>query len=77
MLFADLQKMIAEQMRVSDIDKITPETDIITDLKADSLDIIEMLMQLEEKTGSVISNEEAQKLRKVSDILEIVNKAKK
>lgn len=77
MLFADLQKMIAEQMRVSDIDKITPDTDIITDLKADSLDIIEMLMQLEETTGTVISNEEAQKLRKVSDILDIVNKAKK
>lgn len=76
MLFAELQKLIAEQMCISDISKITPDTDIITDLKADSLDIIEMLMQLEEKTGTVVSNEDAQNLRKVSEILAAVNKGK-
>ncbi|MCL2752124.1 MAG: acyl carrier protein [Firmicutes bacterium] len=71
----DLCKVIAEKLNV-ELARITPDTDIISDLKADSLDIMDMLMSLEEKSGITISNEDAQRIRKVSEIFEVINRAK-
>src|SRR5947209_5469537 len=60
------QSLIAEQLGV-DVDKVTPEASFTEDLKADSLDLVEMVMAFEEEYGMEISDEDAQKLRTVGE----------
>ena len=63
---------ISKQLKV-DPSKITPETDIIDDLGADSLDVVELLMTIEDKYGIVIPDDEVTELRtikKMSDYIE-------
>ena len=45
-MFETIQKMVAEHLSIS-VDKVKPESDFITDLEADSLDIVEMLIAME------------------------------
>ena len=52
-MLEDIAKMLGEQLDV-DPSTITADTDIIKDLGADSLDVVELLMGLEEKTGKTI-----------------------
>ena len=52
-----------------DESKITPESDIIKDLGADSLDIVEMLMNLESEWGIVIDDEDVPKLQRIKDVV--------
>ena len=61
-----LPRLIAEQLGV-DVDKVTPEASFTEDLKADSLDLVEMVMAFEEEYGMEISDEDAQKLRTVGE----------
>ena len=51
---------------------ITQETKIVEDLGADSLDMIEMLMEIEEQFGADISDEEAEKVKTFGDALKLV-----
>ncbi|TMD13060.1 MAG: acyl carrier protein [Chloroflexi bacterium] len=60
------RSLIAEQLGV-DVDKVTPEASFTEDLKADSLDLVEMVMAFEEEYGMEISDEDAQKLRTVGE----------
>ena len=53
MIFEQVQKLLAEQLNVS-ADSITRETNIVTDLHADSLDVVEMLMSLEDHFGITV-----------------------
>ncbi|MBO4554614.1 MAG: acyl carrier protein [Clostridia bacterium] len=63
-----VKEIIAEQMNI-DESKITPETDIIKDLGADSLDIVELLMNLEAEWGLVIDDEDVPKLQKIKNVV--------
>lgn len=71
MIFEKVQKIIAEQLGI-DKEEITEESQIVDDLGADSLDVIELLMMLEEEFDIEISDEEAEKLSTVGEIVEYV-----
>jgi len=65
--FDELKTKVAEKLNI-DEKKITPEARFIEDLEADSLDTVELIMSLEEEYGLTISDEDADKLRKVGDV---------
>ena len=68
MVLDRVKEIIAEQMNI-DESKITPDSDIIKDLGADSLDIVEMLMNVETEWGLVIDDEDVPSLTKIKDVV--------
>jgi acyl carrier protein len=62
-----VKEVIAEQLGV-DMDRIKPEASFIDDLGADSLDIVELVMAMEEEFGIEIPDEDAEKLKTVGDV---------
>lgn len=69
-----LQKIIAAVLNV-DVNEITPDTTFVEDLGADSLDIFQILMGIEEEFDISISNEEATSIVSVGDAVEKIQKA--
>jgi acyl carrier protein len=67
--FDRLKKLIVEQLGV-DEEEVTPTASFVEDLNADSLDLVELIMSLEEEFGMEISDEDAEKIQKVSDAVE-------
>ena len=74
MEFEKLQAIIADVLNVP-IDDITPETTFVDDLGADSLDIFQIIMGIEEEFDIEIDNEEAEKITTVQDAVEQIKKA--
>ncbi len=70
-LFDDVKKIIAEELKVEE-SVVTPEAEFIKDLNADSLDVVELIMALEEKFGIEIPDEEASKIQKVGDVVSFI-----
>ena len=66
-----LKKIIVEQLGV-DEEEVTMTASFVEDLNADSLDLVELIMSLEEEFGMEISDEEAEKIQKVSDAVEFI-----
>ncbi len=66
-----VKKIIAEKLSV-DINDIVPEASFVDDLGADSLDLVELIMSMEEEFDIEISDEEAEKLVTVKDVLEYI-----
>jgi acyl carrier protein len=66
-----LKKIVVEQLGVEE-DQVTPEASFVDDLNADSLDLVELIMSLEEEFGAEISDEDAEKIRTVQDAVEYV-----
>jgi acyl carrier protein len=62
-----IQAMLAEALNLP-LEKVTPDAKIVDDLGADSLDVVELLSQLEDQYGIVISDEEAENLVTVGDV---------
>ena len=60
-----------------DSEKVTPEARFREDLEADSLDIVEMIMAFEDKFGREISDEEAQKISTVGEVVEYIEQQMK
>ena len=71
MVLDRVKAILADQMNIPE-SKIMPETDIIKDLGADSLDIVELLMNLEAEWGLVIDDEDVPKLQKVKNVVEYI-----
>ena len=69
--FDRLKKLIVEQLGV-DEEEVTPQASFVEDLNADSLDLVELIMSLEEEFGMEISDEEAEKIQKVSDAVDFI-----
>ena len=59
-----LKKIVVEQLGV-DEEEVKPEASFVDDLNADSLDLVELIMSLEEEFGTEISDEDAEKIRTV------------
>ncbi|BBK69823.1 acyl carrier protein [Helicobacter pylori] len=70
-LFEDIQAVIAEQLNV-DATQVTPEAEFVKDLGADSLDVVELIMALEEKFGIEIPDEQAEKIVNVGDVVKYI-----
>ena len=66
-----IKKIIVEQLGVNE-DQVKPEAKFIEDLGADSLDTVELVMALEEEFGTVIPEEEAEKLQSVGDVVKFI-----
>ncbi len=67
-----IKSIIADQLGVSE-DQIKPESKFIEDLGADSLDIVELIMAMEEEFQTEIPDEEAEKIRSVGDAINYVS----
>ena len=67
-----VKEVISEQLDVEDLDSITTETTFIDDLGADSLDIVELIMALEEEFDMEIPEEEAEKITSVGDVVNYI-----
>ena len=74
MEFEKLQAIIADVLNVPK-DDITPEITFVDDLGADSLDIFQIIMGIEEEFDIEIDNEEAEKITTVQDAVEQIKKA--
>ncbi|HAW60504.1 MAG TPA: acyl carrier protein [Actinobacteria bacterium] len=70
-VFEKVKGIIAEQLGV-DEGEISPNTSFVDDLGADSLDIVELVMALEEEFGLEISDEEAEKIGTVGKAVEYI-----
>jgi acyl carrier protein len=68
--------IIAEQLGVGE-DEIKPESSFIEDLGADSLDIVELVMAMEEEFEVEIPDEEAENIKTVGDAINYINSHKK
>jgi acyl carrier protein len=66
-----LKKIIVEQLGV-DEEEVTPQASFVEDLNADSLDLVELIMSLEEEFGMEISDEDAEKIQKVQDAVDFI-----
>jgi acyl carrier protein len=64
-----LKKIIADQLSVNE-DDVVPEASFIDDLNADSLDLVELIMSLEEEFGVKISDEDAARIQTVQDAMD-------
>ena len=73
MIFENVRNALAEQFEV-DAESITMETSLIDDLGADSLDVVELIMSLEDMFGITISDEDAAQLHTVSRIVDYLEK---
>ncbi len=71
----EIIEIIVEQLGVDAAD-VTPEKSFVEDLNADSLDLTELIMTFEERFGFEISEEDAEKLKTVSDAIEYIEKRK-
>ena len=69
--FEKIASLMAEQLGV-DKASITPDSEIIKDLGADSLDVVEMLLDLEKEYGVEISDDQAAELKTVGDIVKLI-----
>ena len=74
MEFEKLQQIISEVLNV-DVDEITPDTTFVDDLGADSLDVFQIIMGIEEEFDIEIPTEEAEKIVSVGDAAEQIKKA--
>jgi acyl carrier protein len=67
-----LKKIVVEQLGVDEED-VKPEASFVDDLNADSLDLVELIMSLEEEFGTEISDEDAERIRTVGDAAEFID----
>lgn len=69
--FGNVKKIIVDLLGV-DPDKVTPEARFREDLGADSLDLVELIMEFEEQFGATIPDEDAQKITTVGQVVDYV-----
>lgn len=69
-----VKQIVAEQLGV-DEDQVTSGAAFMDDLGADSLDTVELVMALEEEFDIEISDEDAEKIQKVQDAVDYINKS--
>ena len=73
-IFDRVKDVIGEQLGIETVDTITMDTTFIEDLGADSLDIVELIMALEEEFDLEIPEADAEKISTVGDVVEYIEK---
>ena len=73
--FETVRDMIAEQLKV-DPAQIKPESRLMEDLKADSANIMVMIMDMEDRFGITVEDDQIMKMKTVGDVVEYIAKAK-
>lgn len=71
-VFAKIKDVVADKLD-TDPNEITEEASFIDDLGADSLDVVELIMGLEDEFGIEISDEEAENIRTVGDAVRFIS----
>lgn len=69
--FDQVKDVIVELLSIDEA-KVTPDARFREDLEADSLDLVELIMAFEEKFGDEISDEDAQKINTVGEVVEYI-----
>jgi len=75
-ILSKVKQMVASQLGKSE-DEINPESSFIEDLGADSLDLVELIMSMEDEFGLEISDEDAEKIVTVQDAVKFLSEHKK
>lgn len=70
-IFNKIRDILGDNFEV-DKEKITDETNFTSDLDADSIDLVEFILQLEDEFGAEISDEDAEKIKTVGDAVNYV-----
>ncbi len=68
--------IVANQLSVGK-EEVVPQASFVDDLGADSLDLVELVMAMEEKFGIEIADEDAEKMKTVQDAIDYIEKRKK
>lgn len=76
-MFEEVKAILAKQLRIADPETITLESKIKKDLGADSLDILQLLMRIEDGYGIVIPDEELVGFETVGDVVRYIDSIKK
>ncbi len=76
MVFEKVKKILVKQLGVSEA-KLKPETNLASDLGADSLDLVEILMTLEEEFNVSIPDEVIPEIKTLADMVNYIEKNKK
>ena len=76
MTFDTVKEMIASQLR-ADASTITEDSRLVEDLKADSANIMVMIMDLEDRFGITVEDDQIMKLKTVGDVAEYIASVKK
>jgi len=71
-----VREIVAEQLE-RDVNEVTNASSLIDDLGADSLDVVELVMKMEEEFGIEIPDEEAEKIKTVNDVIQYITTHKK
>lgn len=77
MIFEKVQSLLAESLNISDASTIKMESNIVQDLGADSLDMVELLMSLEDQFGISVPDEVANELVTVGAIVDFIQSQQK
>ena len=75
MVFDKVKQIISDQFNISE-DEITLSTSFTDDLNADSLDVFQVIMAIEEEFEMEISNDEAEKVSNVGDVVDYIKQEK-
>lgn len=70
-MFEEIANILAEQLGIP-LSQITLDSDIVKDLGADSLDVVELLMTLEDNTGKTIPEDKVTDLKTVGDVVKML-----
>ncbi len=76
-LIDEIKDVVANQLNISDKSKITDTSSFVDDLNADSLDLVELIMELEKRYDIKIPQEEQEKIKNVADAAKYIEEHKK
>ncbi|ADG72734.1 MULTISPECIES: acyl carrier protein [Brachyspira] len=76
-LIDEIKDVVANQLNISDKSKITDTASFVDDLNADSLDLVELIMELEKRYDIKIPQEDQEKIKNVADAAKYIEEHKK
>ena len=75
-LIDEIKDVVANQLNISDKSKITDTSSFVDDLNADSLDLVELIMELEKRYDIKIPQEDQEKIKNVADAAKYIEEHK-